>query len=116
MLVVDDEVTLLETVAEILRVAGYDVVMAASGAEALEAARTQQIGLLVTDLVMPAMDGVTLAERLRTEQPGLPVLFITGHAGSELARRLPGDATVLRKPFRALELVSSIARLAPEVA
>lgn len=116
VLVVDDEVSLLETVAEILRVAGYDVVMAASGAEALEAARTQQIGLLVTDLVMPAMDGVTLAEQLRDRNPQLPVLFITGQAGSELARRLPDDATVLRKPFRALELVSSIARLTPEVA
>jgi PAS domain S-box-containing protein len=116
VLVVDDEVTLLGTVAEILRMAGYDVVVAASGAEAIETARTQQIGLLVTDLVMPAMDGVTLAEQLRHENPDLPVLFITGHAGGELARRLPGDATVLRKPFRALELVSSIARLAPEVA
>lgn len=116
VLVVDDEVTLLETVAEILRIAGYDVVMAASGAEALEAARLQQIGLLVTDLVMPSMDGVTLAEQLRAGNPDLPVLFITGHAGSELAQRLPDDATVLRKPFRALELVSSIARLAPEVA
>jgi PAS domain S-box-containing protein len=116
VLVVDDEVTLLETVAEILRIAGYDVVLASSGSAALEAARQQQIGLLVTDLVMPAMDGVTLAERLRSENPDLPVLFITGHAGGELARRLPGDATVLRKPFRALELVTSIARLAPEVA
>jgi PAS domain S-box-containing protein len=116
VLVVDDEVTLLETVAEILRIAGYDVVLASSGSAALEAARQHQIGLLVTDLVMPAMDGVTLAERLRSENPDLPVLFITGHAGGELAQRLPGDATVLRKPFRALELVSSIARLAPEVA
>ena len=48
-------------------------------------------------------------------EPG-QLVFITGHAGGELARRLPGDATVLRKPFRALELVTSIARLAPEVA
>lgn len=116
VLVVDDELTLLESVAEALRVAGYEVVMAASGAEAIDAAQSQQIGLLVTDLVMPAMDGVTLAEQLRKANPELPVLFITGHAGGELARRLPRDATVLRKPFRALELVSSVARLAPEVA
>lgn len=116
ILVVDDETTLLETVAEILRSSGYDVLVATNGSEALDVAREQPIGLLVTDLVMPVMDGVTLAERLRTITPELPVLFITGHAGTELARRLPGDATVLRKPFRALELVSSIARLTPEVA
>ncbi len=116
VLVVDDELTLLESVAETLRVAGYEVVMAASGAEAIDAAQSQQIGLLVTDLVMPAMDGVTLAEQLREANPELPVLFITGHAGGEQARRHNHAANLKRKTLRAHKQDSKVARHAPEVA
>lgn len=115
VLVVDDEPSLLESVAQTLRRSGYEVHVASDGEEALQVAHAESFGLLVTDLVMPRMDGVTLAERLRAERPDLPVLFITGHAAFDLSRRLPADATVLRKPFRALDLVSSVARLAPTV-
>jgi PAS domain S-box-containing protein len=113
VLVVDDEPTLLDTVALALRRSGYDVLAAADGTEALELAASHHIGVLVTDLMMPGMDGVDLASRLRAEQPDLPVLFITGYAGGDLSLRLPDDANVLRKPFRALDLVTSVARLHP---
>lgn len=113
VLVVDDEPILLDTVAQALRRSGYEVLVAANGDEALEIARRETFGLLVTDLVMPGMDGISLAQRLRATRPDLPVLFITGYAGGDLAQRLPTDATVLRKPFRALDLVTSVARLQP---
>ncbi len=116
VLVVDDEPSLLDTVAQILRRSGYEVYVASNGVEALDVADRYPCGLLVTDLVMPLMDGVTLAEQLRSRRPDLPVLFITGHAGADLSTRLPHDATVLRKPFRALELVHSIERLTPGAA
>lgn len=116
VLVVDDEPSLLDTVAQILRRSGYEVYVASNGVEALDVADRNPCGLLVTDLVMPLMDGVTLAEQLRSRRPDLPVLFITGHAGADLSTRLPHDATVLRKPFRALELVHSIERLTPGAA
>lgn len=113
VLVVDDEPSLLDTVATVLRRSGYEVHVASNGVEALGVANRTLFGVLVTDLIMPLMDGVTLAERLRSERPQLPVLFITGHAGAGLQQRLPDDATVLRKPFRAVELVHSIERLSP---
>ena len=113
VLVVDDEPILLDTVAQALRRSGYEVLVAARGEDALEIARRETFGLLITDLVMPGMDGITLAQQLRITRPDLPVLFITGYAGGDLAQRLPHDATVLRKPFRALDLVTSVARLKP---
>jgi PAS domain S-box-containing protein len=113
ILVVDDEPSLLDTLAQTLRRSGYEVQTQSDPLEALEFARATSVGLLVTDLVMPGMDGVTLAERMRVAQPDLPVLFITGHVGTEVSSRLPSDAAVLRKPFRALDLVSSVARLTP---
>lgn len=115
VLVVDDEPTLLESVAQTLRRSGFEVFLAHDGAEALDMARDRPFGVLITDLAMPRMDGVTLAEQLRAERPDLPVLFITGHAALDVSRRLPADAVVLRKPFRALDLVSSVARLVPAV-
>lgn len=115
VLVVDDEPTLLDTVAQALRRSGYEVLVAANGAEALRVAATEPFGLLVTDLVMPDIDGVSLAQQLQQNRPDLPVLFITGYAGGDLIQRLPADANVLRKPFRALDLVTSVARLSPHI-
>jgi two-component system, cell cycle response regulator CpdR len=115
VLVVDDEPTLLDTVALALRRSGYEVLAAANGTEALQIATTEHFGLLVTDLVMPDIDGVSLAQQLQQIHPGLPVLFITGYAGGDLIERLPADANVLRKPFRALDLVTSVARLSPHI-
>lgn len=116
VLLVDDEPSLLETVATLLRRTGYEVHVASNGVEALSVADRTPFGFLVTDLSMPMMDGVALAEELRSRFPELPVLYITGHAGADLSRRLPDDATVLRKPFRAAELVQSIERLTQGVA
>lgn len=113
VVVVDDEPTLLASVARTLERAGYEVMPFGSGDAALAYAAEHHIGLLVTDLVMPGIDGITLAETLRSARPDLPVLFITGYAGADLGERLPVDATVLRKPFRALDLVSSVAQLTP---
>lgn len=112
VLVVDDEPSLLSSVATALRRSGYEVFEAADGEAALAVAQQHPIGVLVTDIVMPGIDGVALAATMRAAQPTLAVLFITGFAGGEPARRLPADATVLRKPFRALDLVSSVERLA----
>lgn len=112
VLVVDDEPSLLASVGQALRRSGYEVFEASGADDALEVAFRERVGVLVTDLVMPGMDGVTLAETLRTAHPDLPVLFITGFAGQDVSRRLPPDANVLRKPFRALDLVSSVERLA----
>lgn len=112
VLVVDDEPSLLASVGQALRRSGYAVFEAASADEALEVIWRENVGVLVTDIAMAGMDGVALAEAVHATQPDLPVLFITGFAGSEVTRRLPADAVILRKPFRALDLVSSVERIA----
>ncbi|MBV8613282.1 MAG: response regulator, partial [Acetobacteraceae bacterium] len=67
---------------------------------------TPTLDLLVTDVIMPGMDGPALAAHVRAERPGLPVLFITGHPGAHM---LDGEA-VLAKPFTARELSEAVAR------
>jgi CheY-like chemotaxis protein len=105
ILVVDDDDSVRPVTAALLRDLGYRVIEApsAEAAEALMHAETE-IDMLVTDVVMPGAPGHVLARRLRAERPGLPVLYITGHAGSA---RLD-DAPVLRKPFTDAALARAI--------
>ncbi len=103
VLVVEDEDGLRSLLKRGLKLAGYDVLDAADGAGALDAVRhhPSAIALLVTDVVMPGMNGPELAEELRRSTPGLRVLFITGYADDALpaCASLPGGASVLQKPF-----------------
>ena len=101
LLVVDDDDQVRPVTAGFLRGLGYKVIEAAS-AEAAEvlAHAAGSIDLVITDVVMPGADGPALAARLRADWPGLPVLFVTGHADRA---RLEGEA-VLAKPFSSVEL------------
>ena len=88
---------------------GYRVLPARDGASALQLARetTETIHLLLTDVIMPNMDGLRLAEELRTTRPETPVLFISGYVESHLVER-SGQAAVLRKPFTGEALLSAV--------
>ena len=82
---------------------GYKVLEATNGAEALGIIDTSmvRIDLILTDLVMPELHGGELGELLRTGEPRRRVLFMTGYAGDEIARRglAQADAALLKKPF-----------------
>jgi CheY-like chemotaxis protein len=88
--------------------AGLRVLEASDGAEGLELARGHagRIDLLVSDVQMPRLDGFELAAILRTERPGLKVLFVSGHAG-----RPPCGSPLLAKPFRAAQLTAAVMAL-----
>jgi CheY-like chemotaxis protein len=94
--------------------AGYQVVVATSAEEALEL--TEQDGgfaLLVTDVVMPGMNGWELGKRLRARSPGLRVLYISGYtedAAQEECIREPGSS-FLQKPFLPVDLLSTLRKL-----
>ena len=92
----------------ILKEAGYTVLPARSGDEALALAASHggDIHLLVSDVVMPEMNGIELWERLRAERPGLRALFISGWASEAVVRHgiLDGRVPFLAKPFSAREL------------
>ncbi len=87
----------------VLESSGYALVEAASPREALELAATvkEPIDLLVTDVVMPELNGRQLANMLREERPDLPVLYISGYTGEAMISRglLPPGTAFLQKPF-----------------
>jgi len=103
VLLVEDEPAVRTLVARVLEGHGYTVLEAATGSDALTQLRAHsgKIDLLMTDLVMPGMDGRELAERIARERPGLRVLFMSGY--SEEAVLQPGESDVaagfLCKPF-----------------
>lgn len=108
MLLVDDEDLVRAGTAEMLRDMGHNVTAVASGAEALDAlAAGLKVDAVVTDYMMPRMNGGELAARLREQRPGLPVLVVTGYAGGDLDLDLPQ----LAKPFRQSNLAAALAEL-----
>ena len=94
---------------------GYHVISGRNGAEALEAVRARggRVDLLLTDVVMPHMTGAELASALGGEQPGLKVLFMTGHTDDpSLAGRLgDGSVELIQKPFTNEALLRVVRRL-----
>ncbi len=103
VLLVEDEAEVREVIRRVLARAGYRVVTAAGGEEAV--ARGAELGgrihLLLTDIVMPGMFGPQLYQSLSRQCPGLRVLYISGHTHEESIRNLeiPADAAFLQKPF-----------------
>ncbi|MEV6637119.1 ATP-binding protein [Actinoplanes sp. NPDC051470] len=112
LLVVEDEAALRDVAGRILSGAGYRVLTADGGRQALELAALHEgkIDLLVSDVVMPGMLGNELAERLTDVRPGTRVLFMSGYAQPVLASQgtlAPGVA-LLEKPFTASDLLSAV--------
>ncbi len=111
----EDEEPLRVLLGRVLAGSGYHVISGRNGAEALEAvhARGGQVDLLLTDLVMPRMTGAELARALSGEQPGMKVLFMTGHTedANVLDRFEHGGAEVIQKPFTNEALLGLVRRL-----
>jgi signal transduction histidine kinase/ActR/RegA family two-component response regulator len=114
VLVVEDEAAVRRAVQRNLERLGYRVIAAHDGEDALRtAAGLEGIDLLLTDVVMPGMDGPTLACRLRESWPALPVLFVTGYSADRLERTGavgPCDR-VLEKPYQLAELTRTIRQM-----
>lgn len=101
VLVVDDDASVLEVVADMLEDLGCDVISAGSGTDALDhLRRNDKISILITDINMPGMDGHELAERARRMRPELKVLQLSGRE-----RRRDGYP-MIRKPFTAQDLAN----------
>jgi CheY-like chemotaxis protein len=115
ILLVEDEEPVRAFAARTLRAFGYEVLEAADGATALVIAtrRADDIGLLLTDVIMPGLQGHQLVSRLRDTQPTLPVLFVSGFADNPVIEPLisTGDAAFLSKPFTADALARAVRRV-----
>jgi PAS domain S-box-containing protein len=116
VLLADDEDLVRRVTAEMLRRAGYEVVEASTGEEALELSVDSEIDVLVTDVAMAGMDGATLARRARDLRPTLPVLFISGYPAEVLTgqRMVEEGDDVLTKPFTPGQLSERIERVRRE--
>lgn len=109
VLVVEDEVLVRFVTIATLEDAGYSVIEASDGTEALQALAGADVALLVTDVRMPHLDGWTLAERARELHPKLAVLYMTGWSDAE-PRPVPGSS-VLSKPVMPERLIEAAERL-----
>jgi len=119
VLLCEDDALVRSLLAETIRVAGYSVIEASRGVEALERAEKGRIDLLICDVVLPGMDGPTLLGRLRAGEPGLPCILISGYSREvverTLARRggggaIAGTTEFLEKPFSPTELMARVER------
>jgi two-component system, cell cycle sensor histidine kinase and response regulator CckA len=103
ILAVDDDQMVLQLMDEVLRSAGYNVVTADGGRSAIETYQSlgSPIQLLLTDVIMPDLTGPVLAERLRSHQPDLQVLFVSGFHDADLVQRFVSNKgfSLLPKPF-----------------
>ena len=112
VLVVEDEPEVLRMAARVLRSEGYEVSEAADAGEALTALVTSgPFDLLLSDVSMPVVSGLELAEQVRRDRPDLPILLMTGHTGAEEIRRAAerGGYRILDKPFKPDGLLSAVA-------
>ncbi len=109
ILVAEDEKELRQLVASILRTAGYTVLGAADGKSALTLARKHDgpIDLLITDVMMPKLDGFDLREKILLERQHLKVLIMSGALDPEIKGE---DFPIIRKPFRPEELIEQVDR------
>lgn len=118
VLVVDDEASIRDLLSKTLALADYDVDVAPDGRSALDRIQERRYGLLITDLKMPGMDGLTLIREARAHQADLPVIIITGYSteASAIEAANLGVSGYLTKPFRVPQILSSAARALGEPA
>lgn len=112
ILVVDDEQAVRDLLAKTLTMADYDVDAAPDGASAIERLRAVEYDLLITDLKMPGMDGLSVIREARRTAPDLPVIIITGYSteASAIEAINLGVAGYLTKPFRLPRILAATAR------
>ena len=113
ILLAEDDESMRGFLVRALEKAGYTVIACGNGADAFDRLKQEPFSLLLTDIVMPRMDGIELARRAAEIDPELKIMFITGFAAVTLnsETRTPRDARVLSKPFHLKDLVNEVGKL-----
>lgn len=112
ILLAEDDQAMRTYLARALQNAGYDVVAVECGTDALPYLETETFDLLLSDIVMPEMDGIELAQRCAEISPMTKIMFITGFAAVTLrASREAPQAKVLSKPFHLRDIVMEVQRV-----
>jgi two-component system cell cycle response regulator CpdR len=113
IILAEDDDDMRRFLAKALEGAGHEVTHFDNGRSAYERLREEVFELLLTDIVMPEMDGIELARRATELDPDIKVMFITGFAAVALNSdsRAPKDAKVLSKPFHLRDLVDEVHKM-----
>jgi two-component system, NtrC family, sensor kinase len=115
ILVIDDEFDVAESLRRLLARRGFEVTAVTNGQAALDYYATAQVDLVLSDIIMPEMDGPQLLRGLRALNPNVVVIGMTGHLQTQQTEEMHrlGASAVLRKPFELTELVRTIRTYAP---
>lgn len=110
VLTVDDEPSLTELLAMAMRYEGWDVTTAATGTDAVHAARAIKPDAIVLDMMLPDFDGLEVMRRIRTEQPDVPVIFLTAKDGvaDRITGLTAGGDDYVTKPFSLEEVIARL--------
>lgn len=117
ILLVEDEELLRAGVQEMLELQGYRVISAPDGRQALACLESTDFDLIITDLVMPKMDGVDFVQQLRKTRPDVPVIVVSGSTRNIMQRygiesiQVPGADASLSKPFKSVDLIEQVQQL-----
>ena len=115
ILVIDDDEVVRSTLSQILLSLGYRVITANDGEMGIckFQENIDRVSLIITDVIMPVMDGIDAVERIRREKPELPVIFVTGYSSKKLDERIHYNdlTTSISKPFAVSKLSHDVHRL-----
>lgn len=112
ILLAEDDSSMREYLARALERVGYSVKAVGCGTEAMPLLQAESFDLLLTDIVMPEMDGIELAQKAGVIDPSIRVMFITGFAAVALqSGRTAPEAKMLSKPFHLKDLVAEVDRM-----
>jgi len=112
ILLAEDEILTRKQISEDLRQEGYEVVEASNGAQALELLNRSRYDLVITDFVMPQMDGFKLMDRVRSRSPKTPVILMSAYLSVDLGNTiLQGMAEFMAKPVVPEVLLPRVERL-----
>jgi DNA-binding NtrC family response regulator len=111
ILIVDDEANHRRALSISLRMEGYEVLQAADGQQALEVLRREEVDVVIADLMMPRVDGLELARRLRFSNPATKMILMSAYhlSRAQLDRAQVGDIRFLPKPYEFETLASLLA-------
>lgn len=115
ILLVDDEENYRELIAKVLTKAGYEVLQAADGMGALSLLERSNVDLVISDILMPVLNGYALVARLREKWPNMPVILTTGFLSPDAAKSMmKGSVDFIPKPINAETLLDMVrGRVAP---
>jgi two-component system cell cycle sensor histidine kinase/response regulator CckA len=113
ILLVDDDEAIRRLIQRILQQQGFHVIEASDGAEALKVASAyaEPVDLLLTDVIMPKVNGLVLAQLLSQERPGIGVLYMSGYVEQSMLLQKHPESILLQKPFTPDALIAAVRQI-----